>query len=328
MEKLEFYQRLKESIESDDFKEELICINERSYKHARLFLEKALYFLISTHDFNNFEYFINHRSSEKLPYRYLEEVKGLTKEEIKKELYKNFIRDGFLFHITRKSNVSQILNTGLLTLNDKYKCDVYQSCLDLDLVYQRIKERNKDNSNHIFTLPSLINVPGGYGFTKERFNTIYLSSDLGYILDTYGEVGEFSSLLVDDIFCAFTGYYEPLEDDKEKKISKIFDAILKNDIQITEEELFYILDFIKRFSEEKKESSTEKSILMIDNNSLKNPSPVFEMLYRKNNLNLTVETIIQHNEGEIEHQGSIESQDIIALIPEDDNTYKVRIKSM
>ena len=102
----------------------------------------------------------------------------------------------------------------------------------------------------------------------------------------------------------------------------------KNDIQITEEELFYILDFIKRFSEEKKESSLEKAILMIDNNSLKNSSSVFDMLYRKNNLNLTVETIIQHNEGEIEYQGSISSQDIIALIPEDDNTYKVKINKI
>lgn len=328
MEKLEFYQRLKESIESDVFKEELISINAHSYKHARLFLEKALYFLISTRDFDNFEYFIKHRYSEKLPYRYLEEVKGLTKEEIEKELYKNFVRDGFLFHITRKSNVSQILNTGLLTLNDKYKCDVYQNCLELELIYQCIKGRNKDNSNHVFTLPSLINVPGGYGFTKERFNTIYLSSNLGYILDTYGEAGEFSSLLLDDILCAFTGYYEPLEDDKEKKINKIFDAISKNNIQITEEELFYILDFIKSYSEEKKESSTEKAILMIDNNSLKNPSSDFDILYRKNSLNLTVVTIIQHNEGEIEHQGSIAPQDIIALIPEEDKTYKVKIKSM
>ena len=62
---------------------------------------------------------------------------------------------------------------------------------------------------------------------KERFNTIYLSSNLGYILDTYGEAGEFSGLLLDDIFCAFTRYYEPLENDKEKKISKIIDAISK-----------------------------------------------------------------------------------------------------
>ena len=82
------------------------------------------------------------------------------------------------------------------------------------------------------------------------------------------------------------------------------------------------------FSEEKKESSLEKAILMIDNNSLKNSSSVFDMLYGKNNLNLTVETIIQHNEGEIEYQGSISSQDIIALIPEDDNTYKIKINKI
>ena len=90
--------------------------------------------------------------------------------------------------------------------------------------------------------------------------------------------------------------------------------------------MFYILDFVKKFSEETKESSTEKAILMIDNNGLKNPNSVFNMLYRKNDLNLTIETIIQHNEGEIEHRGSIAPQDIIALTPEDDNTYKVKIK--
>ncbi len=326
MERMEFYQRLKESIESDYFKEAIVDRSIHSKKYGRKFLERCLYFLISTRDFDNFEYFINHMYNEKFPHYYLREVKGLTKEESEKEIYNNFIRNGFLFHITRKSNVGQILDTGLLTLNDKYKCDVYKKCLELDRIYQIIKEKNKDNPNHIFNLPSLINVPGGVGFTKQRFNTIYLSSELGYILDTYGDIGEFSSLLLDDIFSVFTGYYEPAEDDKDKKIETILQSVPKNNIDITENELFFILDFIKKFSERKKEDEFDKAILMVLNSSLTNPSETFRMLYRENKLNLNTETIVEFNEGEIEHQGSIPSQEIIAIIPDSDNTYKVKIK--
>ena len=120
MEKLEFYQRLKESLESDYFKEEIQDRSKQSRKYGRKFLEKCLYFLISTRDFDNLKYFINHMYNELFPYHYLREIKGLTKEQSELEIYNNFIKNGFLFHVTKTSNVDEILNNGLLTLNDKY----------------------------------------------------------------------------------------------------------------------------------------------------------------------------------------------------------------
>ena len=328
MEKIEFYERLKESIESDTFKTELQDRSIHSYKYGHIFLEKVLYFLISTRDFDNLSYFIRHIKNETFPYHYLREKKGLSEEEIEKEIYSNFIRNGYVFHTTRDSNVDQILSNGLLTLNDKYKCDVYQKCLELDKIYQNLRERNKNNPNHIFASPSLINIPGGHGFEEKRFSTIYLSSNLKYCLETYGDVGEFSGNLVEDIFAAFTTYYEYKEDNLDIKINKILDAIVKNNIDITDEELFFILEFIKTFSEGKKSKDKEKAILMIPTSCINFTSKGMKMLYTENKLNLKTEIITDFNEGEIENKGSIKKEDIIALTPTPDNTYKVKIKTI
>lgn len=327
MKKIEFYERLKESIESETFQDAIKDRSIHSYKYGRIFLEKVLYFLISTRDFDGLDYFIEHLYNETFPYHYLREIKGLNPEEIESKLYNNFIKNGFLFHITRNSNVDKILNTGLLTLNDKYKCDVYQKCLELDKVYQGLREKNRNNPNHIFASPTLINIPGGHGFDEKRFNTIYLSSNLKYILDTYGDVGEFSGNLVEDIFAAFNGYYES-EEDLEIKINKILEAIIVNNISIKDDELFFILDFIKAFSEGKKEPENEKTILMIPNSSINFSSNSYRMLYTENKLKLKAEIIMGFNDGEVENDGSIKSEEIIALIPQKDSTYKVKIKTM
>lgn len=327
MEKLEFYEKLKHALESDRFKEMLLSRNIHSPKIGRLVLERSLYFLISTRDFDNFDYFIERIGNEIFPYQYLKIKKGLSEEASQKLIYENFIRNGFLFHITRNTNVNQILETGLLTLNDKYHCDVYQRCLELDRIYQGLKEKNKDLKD-ILTLPRLINIPGRDTFTEERFNTVYLSSSLSYALDTYGEIGEFSGSLIDDLFYAFDGCYGIVETEKDKQKEKILEAIQKNGLDITEEEITFIEDFIDTFAEKKKEDEYEKAILMIPNQQLKNPDHTFNMLYKENRLNLSVDTILELKNGEIEHQGSIPPEHIIAITPEKDSTFKVKIKTM
>ena len=54
-----------------------------------------------------------------------------------------------------------------------------------------------------------------------------------------------------------------------------------------------ILDFIKKFSEEKKSNSAEKAILMVPSTSINFSSSGLKMLYTTNKLNLSAETIIK-----------------------------------
>jgi len=328
MEKLEFYIKLKEAIESDFFRQILIEKSSHSLKQVRSILERVLFFLISTRDFENFNYYLERLNNEQFPYQYLKMKRQMTTEQAQQFIFENFIKDGFLFHVTSNKNIGQILEKGILTLNDKYRCNVYEKCLELDRIYHELQKRNKNNQRDFFRLRSVINVPGKSNFTEDRFDTVYLSSKLDYLLDTYGEIGEFSMFLIEDLFYAFNGSYGLKKcDNKEKQKEKIVHSIRESGIIINEEELNFILEFIEIFGEDNKSKAHEKAILMVPSQCIQPKNSSFNMLYRENKLNLPVEKIIEYNDGEVENRGSIDPKHIVAIVPEDDVTFKVKMKT-
>ena len=67
----EFYENLKQSLESDFFTELILSKGDINSDARRLFLVKSLYFLISTRDFDGFEEFLSHYYKDVFPYEYL-----------------------------------------------------------------------------------------------------------------------------------------------------------------------------------------------------------------------------------------------------------------
>lgn len=142
---------------------------------------RSLNFLISTRDFDNFDYYLsNYYKTFQTSYLM---KKGISINEVKSLMYDNYIKNSFLFHVTPSYNVDQILNDGLQTLNDKTGIDLYQESLKINRIFEDIHKRN----NGLLGIKSLINIPGEVELNEERFNSIYLSSNLEYILNTYGK---------------------------------------------------------------------------------------------------------------------------------------------
>lgn len=326
MVKLEFYENLKQSLESDFFTELLLSKGDINSETRRVFIVKSLYFLISTRDFDGFEKFLSRYYKDVFPYEYLRKKTNLSDGEIKRMIYDNFIRDGFLFHITPGDNVDEILRTGLKTLNDKYKCDLYRKSLELNETYSQIRARNSELSE-LFKLRTLVKIPGVEQYHEDRFKTVYLSSNLDYILKTYGESGELFSFFMRDFLWAFNSSLDAdflTKDELRDRVAKI---ITGSGAEIYDEEVSQILDFFDTIYEEKKDGqSGNKAILLVPTNSIVSNFNYFNGLYRENRLNLSPDAILSFRDGEIGSAESIAADNIIAIDSNVDKSLCLKMK--
>ena len=321
----QFYLNLKQCLESETFTKILLSKGDINSDSRRLFLVKCLYFLISTRDFVNFDKFINRYYKGIFPHEYLKEKENLSDKQTENIIYNNFIRNGFLFHITPSNNIEEILTKGLLTLNDKYKCDLYKKSLELNETYSQIRNRNK-SLNELFKMPNLINIPGLEEYHEDRFNTVYLSSNLDYILKTYGNSGELFSFFVRDLLWVFNNFDDVDTLTNKELKNKIIKIIKDSNAQIYDKEINKILDYIDTIYEDKKSDVNTKSILLVPSNQITSNFTYFEPLYKNNSLNLPVETILEFSEGEIGSSNSILPNNIIAIYTNEDKSLSLKMK--
>ena len=323
----EFYKNFKKCLESEYFTEILLSKGDINSDERRLFLVKAIYFLISTRDFNGFEQILNQYYRNMFPYEYIKQKENLTDDQVKAFTYNNFIKEGFLFHITPSYNVNDILTSGLKTLNDKYSCDLYNKSLELNRIYCNIRDRNS-NLDKLFKMKSLITIPGFSEYQEERFKTVYLSSNLDYILKTYGESGELFNFFINDLLWVFNNWEEYSFLTKDELKNKIAMIINNSGAKIFEEEKNIILDYIDIIYEDKRDDSIDdtKSILLVPTKSIVSDSTAFYSIYEENRLNLDLETILDFADGEIICNGSIEPENIISINCNRDKSLSLKIK--
>lgn len=314
----EFYEKLKQCLENEKFTQILLASGNINSDSRRLFLVKSLYFLISTRDFDNFDNFLNYYHRDIFPYGYLKEKQKLSDEKVQSIIYDNFIKDGFLFHVTPRTNVDEILDIGLCSLNNKYKCDLYNKSLLLNETFSKIRVRNS-MLNHSFK-------PGLNEYHENRFNTVYLSSNLDYILKTYGESGELFAFFIRDLLWTFHSFDDVDTLTKDELKNKIIKMIKNSDAKIYNEEIKQILEYLETIYEDKKNEYNTKTILLVPTSTITSNNTYFNSLYKENSLNLPVETILEFQQGEIESSESIPPNNIIAINTNRDKSLSLKIK--
>lgn len=302
-----FVFQLEKALTSDTFLE--LILNCDSIESQKRIIIRSLNFLISTRDFDNFDYYLSNYHKT-FPTSYLIK-KGISKKVANSLMYENYIKNGFLFHVTPSYNVNQILNNGLQTLNDRTGIDLYQESTMINKIFGDIIKRN----NGLFGINSLINIPGEVDLNEERFNSIYLSSNLEYILNTYGKKGEFAEYFVRNFFWGFGVRSNYHNMSKEEINYEMLNALEDSRLKIKDEEIDALLGFFNIiYHERQKQENLGQAIVLIPNEVIKS-SNKFEMLYRKNIFGFDVPTIIELENGEVINKGSISSDDLIILEP-------------
>lgn len=325
-----FYLKMKRVLESELYTERLL---ERTgldpeENARRNFIVKTMYFLIGTRDFNGISKFLNRYYRDVYPFEYLKEYTDLDDNDIEEMVYRNILFDGFLFHITPKSNVENILANGLLTLNDKYSCDMYQRCNEVNETYTAIKNRNQGLD--ILKMRQIVSIPGITGYEHDRFHNVFLSSSLDYALKTYGQNGELSTMFLRDIFWAF-GIKQDREGLSKEDIKTIFLLnVNSKGLNIYDREVQIILNFIDLVYEERKDiSDSKKAIVMVPVKDIKNSSPHFNRMYKSEEMiSWPLSLIHEYHSGEIQNEGSISPDNLMVIDTKEDNSFVLKKKGV
>ena len=322
----DFYLKMKKVLESEIYKSELLFRGEAGIDSdaRRNFIVKTFYYLIGTRDFDNIERFFSRYYRDIYPFEYLKENTTLDENDIEEMVYRNILFDGFLFHITPQSNVNNILEKGLLTLNDKYGCDMYQRCNEVNETYSCIKDRNQGLD--ILKMRQIVSIPGITGYEHDRFNNVFLSSSLDYALKTYGLTGELSIMFLRDIFWAF-GIKQDREGLSKEDIKNIFLYNLNNrGINIYDKEVQVLLSFVDLIYEEQKEvNESKKAIVMVPVKDIKNSTPHFNRMYKSEEMiSWPLSLIHEYHSGEIQNEGSISPESIMIVDTNEDNSFVLR----
>ena len=156
----EFYNNLKLVLESKEYKEMLDFYSTRDElgERRRTFIVKTIYYLVASKDFSGVFKYLDRYYNQLFPYKHMRQEKGLSEVDVEDIIAKNVLVDGYLYHVTPSCNVNGILEDGLLTLNDKYGCDMYHKSNEVNDIYSRVKERNKKED--IMKMRQLIRIPG------------------------------------------------------------------------------------------------------------------------------------------------------------------------
>ena len=324
----DFYNNLKIVLESKEYKEMLDFYSTKDElgERRRTFIVKTIYYLVASKDFSGVFKYLDRYYNQLFPYKHMRQEKGLSEVDVEDIIAKNVLVDGYLYHVTPSCNVNGILEDGLLTLNDKYGCDMYHKSNEVNDIYSRVKERNKKED--IMKMRQLIRIPGITGYEKDRFNNVFLTSSLDYALKTYGENGELSKFFIRDILWAFGVNVDFVGLSKTEIKNLLLDSIIKNKIDIYITELNILLAFIDCIYEEcKKIETNEKAIVMVPVKDIVSNSSVFKEIFNEEGyLSWPLEVVLDYNEGEIQNVGSIEPDKLIVVDTNKDGSFSLKKK--
>lgn len=153
---------------------------------------------------------------------------------------------------------------------------------------------------------------------EERFNSVYFSSNLEYILDTYGNSSELSNMFVRNFFWSFHSDKNHEEMDKTEIREEMLFLMEASEAKIHEREIDLLLDYFNLiYCEKDKSDNNGQAILLVPNAKI-DGDEYFKALYQQDKLKLPVETIIDLRKREIVNYGSVVPENIIALTPNSD----------
>lgn len=320
----DFYVKMKKVLESEEVRKEFL--SRKNIDARRAFITKLFYFLIGTRDFDNIDKYVGRYYKGVYPFDYMEQHSALSKWDREDLIYRNLLRDGFLFHITPQCNVDNILEKGLLTLDDKYGCNVYERCNEINGIYATVRERKYIED--ALKMPQIIRIPGNGACDEDRFNTVFLSSNLSYALLIYGENGELSSFFLRDILWAFGIKEDVYGLSLEEIKAYIIYSVRNKGIEIYESELAAIFSFLDMIYEEKVTiEDSKKSIVMVPTKDVVNNSNHFQAFYRGEDPTVwSLELIHDYRDGEVQSEGSISPENIMVVDICDDKGFVLRKK--
>lgn len=321
-------EQFKQIVESDLISHKL---NEVEKEDKSIVIAALFDYLLLTKDYENIELYLNtiEISSPRinkllLPREFLVKKNKMSDKEANAYMYNHFIHDGYLYHVTKSNHLDSILENGLVSLNKRFNEKLYEECIKVNKTFNTILKRTDGYAY------DLIKIPNYEKLYQERFNSVYLSTNLSHALTVYGGPTEILDCFLNRLFhCLLIGRC-CMDLPKEELKDKIITGMKRFKYQ--EQELQTLIDFYDKLYEpmEDNEKLENKSILLVANNNITDNTEnyLFDHEYNK---------LIQYPEKfsfyykhciDIECTHDIKPKDLIAITIEENNSLKVHKKGI
>lgn len=327
----EEFEHFKQVVESNLVTEMLNKLSENTESviseiKKKEFITALLNYLILTKDYKNADYYLNDfiiNSFDKidfLPITYLREEKKLNAFEIDQFLFKNFIKSGYLYHVTKREYLDSILDKGLLSLNTRFNKKIYADCIDMNRCWKVIAFRNKLDTRDLILIPDMDRL------YPERFDSVYLTTNLYVSLEESYTVGnEFFRNFMNSL----TLRLSIGRDYRTKEELENFLLFKLDTLDIQDHEKKIVLNFCSKYYEREKVASyiQDSIIIMTPNQEIFD----FNKLKHSYNYDRLVASAIDftlnfQNCVDIECNHDIKPEGLIAITVEEDNSLKVHKK--
>lgn len=307
-------EQLKKILESEELNIELSGLNAQDQREA---LASLLNFLIFTEEYDCMYSYLNHKK-EYLPIQYLSEKYKLEKKQVHALLYHKFFKDGYLYHVTNSCYLESILEKGLEPITVRYKRNPYLECRDFNSRWNVILKKNQQEPRDVISIPFYSSI------YKERFDSVYLGTNLAYSLSCYGQSGgEWMHLFI-------TEWMEQLSSLQENTFTKAelkewLCTTIKNKYSVSDIDMDFLLGFYDKYYSEK---SKEKAFILVPNNNRKINDQNESYAFTYNKLKEEQENFPINYElcTDVEHHGTISPQGLIGVTIDEKAKMKVYTK--
>lgn len=223
-------------------------------------LQKALYFLVSTRDYESLFLYLLNNNDFTFPDSYMNNKK--ISEKDKQTIYRdNYLKNGFLYHGTAKTHEKAILENGLYGLVERYGTDFLDDVIKINSLCESIWKMTPKQYQVSQELP--------FQFLKGKTNQVYLTADISQAFNYLIYNNNWYRNFINNLIFFIGGGMPVLSfDNKQTLINQIESSLNCSKLIMSQNEKKLLIDFIDKYHDEVELSNnlTSKLLVLVKNN--------------------------------------------------------------
>ncbi|MBQ9833926.1 MAG: hypothetical protein IJO33_01895 [Bacilli bacterium] len=257
MEKNIVINNLKDVLESSTMTTYLNSVSSETEKFK--WLQKALYFMISTGNYEEVYMYLLKGYDITFPKEYLSN-KIKTEKEIQELFKNNYLGKGFWYHGTSKYASENILDKGLCSLEQRYGKEFIT---DVVIVNQLCKDIA--NSTEKYSLGKVkLDEKLPLDFLKGSFSRVWLSAEISQAFHYANNNNAWLRTFIKNLLIFFKVQFNYIDyNNKENLYEQITNSLIKSKAIISKVEIETILNFIDKYYNDLEMSKSLKDIALV-----------------------------------------------------------------
>ena len=285
-------------------------------------LQKAMYFLMSTRDYDQVFLYLLNNDDLTFPVSYMEK-KNLLEKDIQAIFKDNYLKNGFLYHGTSNIHERSIIDKGLVGLTLRYGQEFVTDLEKINVLCQSIALNTLKYTQGKIMLKEELPLD----FLAGKTNSVYLTADISQAYDYSNNNNnwfrEFVKNLIDFIGGEFVMLYF---EDKTTLFKQVLSALNSSKAIISENEKQTLIKFIEKYYNmyELSDKPSTKSLVIVKNNIELNES-FANLLAQSNDKMCGINYVLKQLNSQEIYSSKVDQKDLAVLSFNSDQSLSLKL---